>query len=62
MPIPTDIDGTWTWTYRADALHWAELPVTNATQDALLPPDPPSGTEGWLRLNPPKPSSSGGSK
>jgi hypothetical protein len=55
MPIPTDLDGSWTWTYRADATTWAELPVTNATQDALLPPDPPSGTEGWLRLNPPAP-------
>jgi hypothetical protein len=53
MPIPTDIEGTWSWDYRADANTWAEAPVTNATQDALLPADPPSGTEGWLRLTPP---------
>jgi hypothetical protein len=53
MPIPTDIQGTWSWDYRSDANTWAELPVTNATQDALLPPDPPSGAEGWLRLTPP---------
>jgi hypothetical protein len=53
MPIPVDLNGTWSWDYRADANTWAELPVTNATQDALLPPDPPSGTEGWLRLSPP---------
>jgi hypothetical protein len=53
MPIPTDINGTWSWDYRADANTWAELPITNATQDALLPPDPPSGTEGWMRLTPP---------
>jgi hypothetical protein len=53
MPIPVDLDGTWSWDYRADANTWAELPVTNARQDAILPPDPPSGTEGWLRLTPP---------
>jgi len=53
MPVPVDLNGTWSWDYRADADTWAELPVTNATQDALLPPDPPSGTEGWLRLAPP---------
>ena len=54
MPIATDIAGTWSWDYRADASTWAELPITNATQDALLPPDPPSGTEGWMRLTPPE--------
>jgi len=53
MPIPTDINGAWSWDYRADANTWAELPITNATQDALLPLDPPSGTEGWMRLTPP---------
>jgi hypothetical protein len=55
MPIPVDLDGTWSWDYRADANTWAEAPVTNATQDAILSPDPPSGTEGWLRLTPPQP-------
>jgi hypothetical protein len=54
MPIPADLNGTWSWDYRADADTWAELPVTNATQDAILSPDPPSGTEGWLRLTPPQ--------
>lgn len=58
MPIPTDIRGTWSWDYRADANTWAELPITNATQDALLPLDPPSGTEGWMRLTPPTEESS----
>ncbi len=53
MPIATDIQGTWSWDYRADANTWAQLPITNATQDALLPADPPSGTEGWMRLTPP---------
>jgi len=56
MPIPTDIRGTWSWDYRSDANTWAELPITNATQDALLPPDAPSGTEGWMRLTPPEPT------
>jgi len=54
MPVATDIQGTWSWDYRADANTWANLPITNATQDALLPPDPPSGTEGWMRLTPPE--------
>jgi hypothetical protein len=58
MPVPVDLNGTWSWDYRADATTWAESPVTNATQDAILPPDPPSGTEGWLRLTPPSPGSS----
>jgi hypothetical protein len=58
MPIPNDINGSWSWDYRADANTWAELPITNATQDALLPLDPPSGTEGWMRLTPPSETSS----
>jgi hypothetical protein len=52
MPIATDIRGTWSWDYRANAGTWAEVLITNATQDALLPLDPPSGTEGWMRLRP----------
>jgi len=28
--------------------------VTNATDDALLGADPPTGSEGWLKLVPPK--------
>ena len=53
MPIPVDLNGTWSWDHRADVNTWEELAVTNATQDALLPADPPTGTEGWLRLTPP---------
>jgi len=55
MPLATDIAGTWSWDYRSDANTWTEANVTNATQDAILPPDPASGTEGWLRLTPPPP-------
>jgi hypothetical protein len=60
MPLATDINGTWSWDYRSDANTWVESPVQNATQDAILPPDPPSGTEGWLRLTPPDPKAAGG--
>jgi hypothetical protein len=60
MPLATDINGTWSWDYRSDASTWVELPVQNATQDAILPVDPPSGTEGWLRLTPPPPKASSG--
>jgi hypothetical protein len=59
MPLPIDLNGTWSWDYRSDANSWSESPVTNATQDAILPPDPPSGTEGWLRLSPPAASHTG---
>jgi hypothetical protein len=62
MPLATDLNGSWSWDYRSDANTWAELPVQNATQDALLPADPPSGTEGWLRLTPPPPKPGGGGK
>jgi hypothetical protein len=54
MPVAVDLNGTWSWDYRSDANTWVESPVTNATQDAILPPDPPSGTEGWLRMSPPQ--------
>jgi hypothetical protein len=52
MPIAHDIDGTWSWDHRTDVNTWANSPVTHATQDALLDPDPPEGSEGWLRLSP----------
>jgi hypothetical protein len=56
MPLATGLDGTWVWDYRADAAAWAENPVTNATDDALLGRNPASGSEGWLKLQPPKPT------
>jgi hypothetical protein len=52
MPIAHDIDGTWSWDHRTDVNIWASSPVTHATQDARLDPDPPEGSEGWLRLSP----------
>jgi hypothetical protein len=58
MPIATDLNGTWSWDYRSDANTWVELPVTNSKQDALLQPDPPTGIEGWLKLEPPPSKSS----
>jgi hypothetical protein len=54
MPIATELQGTWSWDHRADVSHWLEDPVVNDTGDALLPPDPARGTEGWLKLGPPK--------
>jgi hypothetical protein len=35
---------------------WEEDKVVNATQDAILPVDPVSGTAGWLRLTPALPN------
>jgi hypothetical protein len=55
MPIPHDLNGSWSWDHRISVTEWANDPVTHATQDALLNPDPPVGSEGWLRLTPPEP-------
>jgi len=52
MPVANELQGTWSWDHRSDISNWAEDPVTNATTDALLPADPASGTEGWLKLTP----------
>jgi hypothetical protein len=56
MPVPNEIHGTWSWDHRADITTWAEDPITNATQDAHLRPDPAGGTEGWMRMMPPPPA------
>jgi hypothetical protein len=58
MPIPTDLGGTWVWDYRSAAAQWAENPATNATDNALLPQNPPTASEGWLKLKPAPPGSS----
>ncbi len=52
MPVAAHLHGTWSWDHRKSVTEWENLPVTHATQDALLPQDPPIGTEGWLRLRP----------
>jgi hypothetical protein len=54
MPLATDIAGSWVWDYRADAVTWDQDPVVNATDGALLGADPPTGSEGWLKLLPPQ--------
>lgn len=53
MPVPHDLNGTWSWDHRDSITTWANSPVVHATQDALLAPDAPRGSEGWLRLTPP---------
>jgi hypothetical protein len=58
MPVPTELPGTFSWDHRATVSTWAEDPVVNATDEATLPPDPVTGSEGWLRLMPP-PQTSG---
>jgi hypothetical protein len=55
MPVATELNGTWSWDHRVDVNVWANDPVTNATQEALLSADPPEGSEGWLRLTPKPP-------
>jgi hypothetical protein len=60
MPIPHDINGTWSWDHRIDINTWSNDPITHATHDAILSPDPPVGSEGWLRLTPPEGETKGG--
>jgi hypothetical protein len=60
MPVANEIQGSWSWDHRTDITDWGEDPVTNATADAILPPDPAAGSEGWLRLSPPVPQPSTG--
>jgi hypothetical protein len=52
MPVAAELHGTWSWDHRKDVTTWENLPVTHATQEALLPQDPPVASEGWLRLRP----------
>jgi len=59
MPVPGDLEGTWSWDHRADATTWTEQPVTHATAEARLAPDPPVAEEGWLRLTPRPPKQGG---
>ncbi len=54
MPIAAELNGTWTWDHRTSVIAWANDAVTQANQDALLQPDPPVASEGWLQLNPPE--------
>jgi hypothetical protein len=55
MPVATELNGTWSWDHRTDVNTWASDSVTHATHEALLSPDPPEGSEGWLRLTPKPP-------
>ena len=52
MPVSGDIQGKWSWDHRTDLTTWAEDNVVNSTHDAMIPPDPAQGQEGWLRLVP----------
>jgi len=61
MPVASEIKGTWSWDHRSDVSTWTEDPVVNSTADPIIPPDPVSGTEGWLKLGPPpRETSTGG--
>ena len=61
MPIPTEAFGAWSWDHRTSITAWSEDKVVNATDDAILPVDPVTGNEGWLRLSPTPPSPPGNS-
>ena len=61
MPIPTEAFGAWSWDHRTSITAWSEDSVVNATDDAILPVDPVTGNEGWLRLTPTPPPQAGSS-
>ncbi len=50
MPVAVESFGSWSWDHRTSITAWGEDKVVNATQDAILPIDPVTGNEGWLRL------------
>src|SRR5581483_11711862 len=54
MPVPRDVQGSWSWDHHTDVVAWADEPITNARADPTLGPDPAVASEGWLKLNPPK--------
>jgi hypothetical protein len=59
MPIPTEAFGAWSWDHRTSITAWAEDKVVNATDGAILPVDPVTASEGWLRLSPTPPPAPG---
>ncbi|HEY3626485.1 MAG TPA: hypothetical protein VGL00_09375 [Terracidiphilus sp.] len=61
MPVAVESFGNWSWDHRTSITAWGEDKVVNATQDAILPVDPVSATEGWLRLVPTPPGPPGNS-
>jgi hypothetical protein len=52
MPVAADLAGTWTWNHRRDVSAWADDPVVNATDDALMTARVAVAEEGWLTLHP----------
>lgn len=52
MPVAVESFGNWSWDHRTAVAAWGEDKVVNATQDAILPADPATASEGWLRLVP----------
>ena len=60
LPVPRDINGSWSWDHRTDTVTWADEAVVNARGDAKLGQDPAEATEGWLKLSPPPPGQAGG--
>ncbi len=56
MPVAVESFGSWSWDHRTSITAWGEDKVVNATQDAILPIDPVTGSEGWLRLMPNPPN------
>ncbi len=61
MPVANEIKGTWSWDHLADVSTWVEDPIINSTSDAIIPPDPVEGTEGWIKLGPPPADTTSGS-
>jgi hypothetical protein len=49
LPKITGLPAAQVLTARTTETTWADSPVTAATQDALLPDDPPAFRDGWIR-------------
>jgi hypothetical protein len=51
MPVPSSLEGSWSWDHRADAITWADEPIAQANAEARLA-NAPVAEEGWLKLTP----------
>ena len=59
MPKITALPANQVFTARTTETTWQDDPIAAATQDALLPDDPPVLREGYIRAQPPAPGGTG---
>lgn len=51
MPLPSEIQGNWSWVRKTGLTVWEESPVVNAVPEPKLSHTPSQIQEGWLKLS-----------